>query len=123
MLAIRQLARTVNGQPERRRGTKTRPPWSPDFAAALTSLRDQVAQHLADPNLGIDLLPLVNRLVSQARADGLRAEHVVVAFHAILDTLPEGHQDSRSQREEIRTSVVTSLVTAYYDTELGPGTV
>jgi hypothetical protein len=82
----------MHGHGDRRRASKVRPPWSPEFATALTNLRDEIARRLADPKIEADLSPLVSRLVTQARADSLRAEHVVVAFHAILDTLPERHR-------------------------------
>src|SRR5579862_3978265 len=98
-----------------RGGTGARRPLSPALNATLSDLRDEIAHHLADVSRDGHMPHLILRVAQQARTDGLRAEQVVIAFRRVWDDLPGAGHAPASRRDEIRWSVVSALITAYYD--------
>ena len=100
-------------------GTRAHQPLSAALRATLSDLRDEITQHLTDANLDGHMPHLIHRVAHQARIDGLRAEQVVVAFGHVWDNLPGAGHARESRRDEIRWSVVSALITAYYDHDPG----
>jgi hypothetical protein len=81
----------------------------------LSDLRDEITLHLTNANLDGHVPHLIHRVADQARADGLRAEQVVIAFGQLWDNLPGAGHAAASRRDEIRWNVVSALITAYYN--------
>ncbi len=96
-------------------GTRARQPLSAALTASLSDLRDEITLHLTDANLDGHMPHHIQRVAQQARIDGLRAEQAVVAFGHLWDNLPGAGHARESRRDEIRWSVVSALITAYYD--------
>jgi hypothetical protein len=100
-------------------GTRAHQPLSTSLRATLSDLSDEISQHLADANLDGHMPQFIHRVARQARIDGLRAEQVVVAFGNVWDNLPGAGHARESRRDEIRWSVVSALITAYYEHDPG----
>jgi hypothetical protein len=90
-------------------------PRSAALTATLAELRNEVVQHLADASRDWHMPHLIHRVALQARADGLRAEQVVVALGEVCDNLPGADYARPSTRDRIRWNAVSALITAYYD--------
>lgn len=95
-------------------GDGSRRPWSRALVGTLSELREEIASLLADPSRDGQLLPLIHAVARQARTDGLRAEEVVLAFHSIWHDVP-GVRGAVITRDRVRWTVVSALITAYYD--------
>ena len=80
----------------------------------LNELREEIGSLLTDPSRDGRLIPLIHQVARQARADGLRAEEVVVAFHSIWRDVP-GVRSAVTTRDRVGWTVVSARIAAYYD--------
>jgi hypothetical protein len=92
-----------------------RRPRSAALTATLAELRNEVVQHLIDASRDGHMPDLIHQVARQARADGLRAEQVVIALGEVWDDLPGANHAAASARDRIRWNVVSALITAYYN--------
>ena len=102
-------------------GTGAHRPLSAALAATLDELRAEVAQHIADPKQDGRIPHLIYRIAQQARADGLRAEQVVIALGEVWHNFPSTTWAAPSRRDEVRWAVVSALITAFYEGDPGSG--
>lgn len=90
-------------------------PSSRRFDAIIAELREAVASQLGDPSPDGTLPGLVRRAASQAHADGLTADQLVLEFRTIWDTLPGAAHASSGARADMQWRVVGALIASYYE--------
>ena len=100
---------TESNDQTRRRGMD-RPPLSAALEAAIEELRDEAIGRRA--NLSVPhVANIIRRIARQARADGLRAEHLVIAFHTVSNDLARPASRRLSIRDD---RLVGALIAAFY---------
>lgn len=85
---------------------------SPALARAIAELRSEVATSGGDNSRRRPLSNIIRGIVHQARADGLRAEGLVIVFRRVwIEMTPAspGHPELRVDR------LVSALITAFYE--------
>lgn len=100
-----------------RRSGAAGPPLSRALERAIDELRDEVATARAGPVDRRHLSEIVCRIAHQARADGLRAEELVIVFRRVwrapAPTSP-GHPELRADM------LVGALIAAFYEDRATP---
>jgi hypothetical protein len=98
---------------EHRHDVPNEPP-GPLGAALQAALQGYLHQQLADH----DLHRAVARWVARAKAEGLRAEELILRFNEMWTSLPEVQRAAPSKQKDLRERLVSECISDYYaDTE------
>jgi hypothetical protein len=81
---------------------------------AVDALRNALATHrqASDPCHG--LRPIAQRLTQHAKANGMRAEHVIVLVKRLWEAVPEGRRLEPASGKALRERLISMCIDDYY---------
>ncbi len=81
----------------------------------MAALREAIRRHLAGPSTDRQLREALHRLSDEARAKGLRAEHLIILLKQVWRELPEALQTVEPQeQQQVLARLVTLCIDEYY---------
>jgi hypothetical protein len=87
-------------------------------AETLSQVRDAVRRALSDTSSDKALSEALHRLADEARARGMRAEHVIILLKGMLGEMDGDWRGGGDRHAATAARVVTRAIEAYYRTDV-----
>ena len=87
-------------------------------ADTLSQVRDAVRRALSDTPSDKALSEAMHRLADEARARGMRAEHVIIILKGMLEEMDGDWRGGADRHAAMAARVVTRAIEAYYRTDV-----